>query len=127
MEVIDPGYRYKLGELDGNSVFSTLQFVKRDNPTEKYPGNTTAYPGTTIQEVSKVLIDRVKYLDNREPHEVNPEIIKKFREVIYLLEKRNADKKGISFDIPGRDIFIENPENIETCNTCGHWFCEEHE
>ena len=66
MKVLDPGHDYALNVLDGLlGEFERLTFVKRDNPPEKYPGNNSAHPGTTIQEVCRVLIERLRYVNGQ--------------------------------------------------------------
>lgn len=40
-------------------------FVKREG--EHFPGNVGHYPGTTMQEVLRVLIDRAKYVNSQIP------------------------------------------------------------
>lgn len=56
MKVIDPGHVYDLRSLDGEQL-NRLVFVKREGPS--YPGNVGHYPGTTMQEVLRALIDRL--------------------------------------------------------------------
>jgi hypothetical protein len=59
MKIIDPGHKYELDQLDGEGK-EILTFVKRDTPSERYPGNQGHYPGTNMQEVlrRKRRIDR---------------------------------------------------------------------
>ncbi len=144
MEVIDSGHKYKLSVLD--NVIKTicagcgkedcdscpsgtltsipveqyLQFVKRNNPPENYPGNDRAYPGTTIQEVCRALIDRCKYVNNQEYCSETEVCITYFRRVIIELETRAAkrhnrkEKLQLQHDI----------ENMPTCRNCGHIGCD---
>jgi hypothetical protein len=66
IQIIDPGHKYKLPSLDGKHE-QVLQFVKRcdpGNPT-RFPGNTNAYPGTTIQCVLRALLERFRYLQKQ--------------------------------------------------------------
>jgi hypothetical protein len=93
MEIIDPGHKYRLHCLDGD-LDQTLTFVKRNLPPAKYPGNVSSYPGTTLQEVLRCLIERVQFLDNQESHSINRRIIELLRLSIWLLEVRAAERKG---------------------------------
>jgi len=122
MEVIDAGHKYKLKELDANEGQdrSVLTFVKRCDPPEKYPGNSNSYPGTTIQEVLRALIDRCKYVDNQIPCYQTKWCITLFRNAIWLLEKRAAERHRRTLVSTKQDI-----ENEPTCNLCGHIQCEE--
>jgi len=125
VEVIDAGHRYLLAELDRSEDSikfeqdQILKFVKRNNPPEKYPGNTGAYHGTTIQEVCRALIDRCKYVNNQERCGETEACITYFRQAIVELESRAAKRHGrkvqLAFDV----------ENMPTCRICGHIGCEE--
>jgi len=125
MKVIDPGHMYKIDMLDGylNDPSNFLVFVKRNNPPEKYPGNLNSYPGTTIQEVLRALINRIKYLQNQKGCEEDVILLNIFREGILLLEQRNAREKGRGLLVP-TDIVIED---IPTCPECLHIGCQEHD
>src|SRR5579871_2164805 len=91
MKVIDPGHLYVLNALDGDEGSSVqLRFVKREG--KLYPGNEGHYAGTTIQEVCRALIDRVKYVNSQLPHDHNRVIINCLRLVILLLEERAAER-----------------------------------
>ena len=124
MDISEPGHIFNLDVLDGN-IQETLTFVQRDDPPDKYPGNIGHHPGTTMQEVLRALISRVKYLDNQIPCWQNKRLLNHLREGIEILEDRNAEKKGYSiYKKVGetRDI-----EDIPTCPECLHIGCREHE
>lgn len=99
MRVIDPGHKYEVHVLDNKLPdwqWMHLTFVKRLG--DKYPGNRQpAYPGTNIQDVCRVLIDRLKYLHNQEPHWINPACIVALRVVMNLLEYRAAKRHNRLF------------------------------
>lgn len=134
MKVIDPGHEYRLDFLDGKglqcTVFlsgerniirsDTLTFVKREG--EKYPGNIGKHAGTTIQEVLRVLIDRVGYVDNQVPHARNQYVLAYLREAIYELELRAAQQHGRVLDITSVDR--QSIEVLPTCPKCLHIGCE---
>ena len=124
-KVIDPGHIYEMSIIDSNPIFfQSITFVKRDNPPEKYPGNEGHYPGVIIQEVLRVLIDRVKYLDNQVPAPENYDILIHLREAFWDLERRAHRRHGSAIRVLSKHI-----EEYEPCQTCGHIFCTwcEHE
>jgi len=117
MIVLDPGHRYQLEHLDGVGT-EILSFVKRQG--ENYPGNTSHYEGTNLQEVLRALIDRVKYLNNQIPDYRNQNVLDYLRWSILQLEYRAAERHG-------RDLVINQWQAIEhypTCMLCKHIGCE---
>lgn len=112
MKVIDPGHNYALDQLDGVGAVE-LRFVKRQGPN--YPGNTGAHRGTTLQEVCRACIDRVKYVNNQKPHKNNTTIIYMFRCIIWFLEERAFEQHGIPF----KNIDVRHIEELPT-NIHGH-------
>lgn len=131
MKVIDPGHVYQLEWLDadpeptveeledvGIEGADVLVFVKREG--DGYPGNVGHHAGTNLQEVLRVMIDRVKYLDAQISHENNAGILANLRHSIWLLEQRAAERHGRSFDLS----WAAGIENAPTCKRCGHIGCE---
>lgn len=118
MKVIDPGHKYTLAHLDGEGL-ETLIFVKREGPG--FPGNVGHHPGTNIQEVLRVLIDRVKYLDGQIPHMTNQLVLAHLRNAIQWLESRAAQRHNRP-----QPTFTVEPETMPTCTRCGHIECREH-
>ena len=125
MKVLDPGHHYELTSLDGIdppngvSVPNRLFFVKREGPG--YPGNVGHHAGTNLQEVMRVLIDRVQYLDNQIHDLSNDFVIKSLRDCILHLELRAAERHGRVLPNTRYDI-----ENEPVCATCGHIACNVH-
>lgn len=122
MKVIDPGHEYELFVLDrvrSNEV-ETLGFVKRDGPG--YPGNVGHHSGTNIQDVIRVLIDRVKYLDNQIHCRENGMVLHALRDAIWWLELRASSRHGRFnlFDVVGLGHDIEEHP---FCPMCGHIGC----
>lgn len=123
MKVYDPGHRYEVTLLDTEStadlVFNpnVIQFVKREG--EGYPGNIGHYPGTNCQELIRVLIDRVKYLDNQISCNENLQIIYHLREALIAFEIRAAKrhKRRLTLELHG-------VENLLICYKCGHIGCK---
>lgn len=118
MKVLDPGHRYLLGTLDGHIDHQVeLIFVKRYGPN--YPGNVGSYAGTTIQEVCRALIDRLKYLDQQIPCPENKHAQHYLRAAIWQMEQRAAKRHGRTLDVDPFTI-----EELETCPKCLHIGCE---
>lgn len=121
MIVIDPGHQYSLKTLDGFNL-QYLTFVKREGPG--YPGNEGSYPGTTTQDVLRVLIDRTKYVDAQIHDHRNDEVIHHLRMAIFYLEARAAYRhdrlEEFSRLIAGHTAEIEF---LPTCEKCNHIGC----
>jgi hypothetical protein len=132
VKVIDPGHVYDLDWLDGQPeegilhnakgagpyvIQSRLIFVKRMGET--YPGNLNHFPGTTIQEVLRALIDRVRYLDGQIPDIRNKGVVRNLQDAIWLLEQRAAERHGRTLDITALQI-----EGRPTCPKCLHVGCD---
>lgn len=97
MQILDPGHSYLLLNLD-KTIWEEnqhLRFVKREG--SNFPGNKGKHSGTTIQEVLRALIDRVKYLNSQTQHWINPVLIELFRVCINLLELRAAERHNRKF------------------------------
>ena len=120
MIVRDPGHRYQLRVFDGHRQ-AFLQFVKRNRPAHRYPGNADAECGTMSQEVLRVLIDRAKYLDAQEGAPENPIVLSKLREALYQLEARGARYRGLALP---EHFKVEEIESYPVCEGCGHIFCQ---
>lgn len=91
MRVLDPGHSYELASLDGGEPIK-LEFVKREG--EMYPGNVGHHPGTTLQEVWRATIDRLKYLNGQIPDESDDIAIHYLEMAILCLENRAAIRHG---------------------------------
>lgn len=126
MKVIDPGHVYQLQSLDTLPMVEDqdviLTFVKRVG--KKYPGNVGPHPGTTMQEVIRALIDRLKYVDNQHPHDANESTILHLRDALMALEFRAAELHGRLQDFKDRFAMDDCPEYLLTCPKCLHIGCE---
>jgi len=128
MRILDPGHRYAVNILDGlgnteNGICigkDHVQFVKREG--EGYPGNVGHHYGTNCQELVRVLIHRLKYLDSQIPDHNNIHAIKSLRDVLRELETRAAQRHGLSLP---RDKDLIEIEKLPTCLHCGHIVCKE--
>ena len=117
MRVIDPGHSYALTHLDGN-LEELLTFVKRTGAG--YPGNVGSHPGTNLQEVIRVCMDRVKYLDNQIRHVCNYDALEAFRQALWALEVRAPERHGRILD----PMLYEEIELQPVCVSCGHVACD---
>ncbi|HVX56446.1 MAG TPA: hypothetical protein VHA37_01830 [Candidatus Saccharimonadales bacterium] len=123
MKVIDPGHIYELDILDGYLVRGGghLRFIRWPD----YPHNQQSpHPGTTSQEVIRALIDRVQYLDQKQPSRHNVTVVDSLRIALLALEMQACEQRGRH----GKRL-ISVPEEIElapTCKVCGHIQCAEH-
>lgn len=126
MKVLEAGHQYDLENYDDTDEKTSnyLIFMKRIGG--HYPGNVApAHRGTNCQEVLRVLIDRVKYLNNQIPCIENEEIIRYLRYAIFMFESRAANLHGRPFDKVKDFPYIENRiEEEPTCKTCGHIRCQ---
>jgi hypothetical protein len=116
MRVLDAGHYYELASLDGNSGVQRIQFVKREGL--KFPGNVGHNPGTTSQEVLRVLIDRGFYVNHQIPCWQTRAVIYLGGLMIWLLEHRAA--KRHKRKPPGFYAATFG----EACVECGHVGCE---
>ena len=114
MKVIKPGHRYIIDELDapdGAPETSMIQFVDR--------GHGRNEQGTTCQELLRVLIDRVKFLESELHWERNKEIIFHLRKALLLFEVRALERK-----LEKNQIL---PENLWVNSVDGHWLVKQTE
>lgn len=116
---LDPGHRYELLSLDGHYP-QTLQYVKRCDLQRpwRFPGNTNAHPGTTLQSVQRIQANRVRFLQNQIWAPENVLILFLMRCVLWLLEFRAARRHGKAF-CRG----LDHAEFAPMCPECGHTVC----
>lgn len=104
MKVVDPGHTYELGQLDVGPYTEEphlLVFVKRSGPN--FPGNFGHYGGTTLQEVLRAVVDRLKYVDNQLSSPYTQMALRHAKEAIYCLELRAAERhnRAVTFGVDG--------------------------
>lgn len=120
MQILDQGHKYELATLDGG-LPQTLTFVKRhdeENP-QKYPGNENSYPGTTMQNVIRALLNRFRYVNKQHGCLENIIAIQCLRFTLWLLEFRAARRH--------RKLLLKSFSFVEfkpMCIKCGHTFCK---
>jgi len=86
---IDPGHTYSVEVFDGDEQ-QIIKFMKRD----RFPPNEGNQAGTNCQELLRVLISRVQYLDAQEPCPENQIILHNLRASILAFEVRAAKRHG---------------------------------
>ncbi len=86
------GHRYRLYNFENGIDAQVIQFIHKepnlDDPTKLHLVND----GTTNEEVLEVLIDRMKFLQEKFPCRENAIVITKLEESLMWLEKRTADR-----------------------------------
>jgi hypothetical protein len=120
MKVLDPGHDYLLTSFDGGEPIR-LTFVKRNDPPEEYPGNENAHPGTQLQEVLRVLIERCRYVNGQFPWPQTTMVINNLQASLWLLEQRHAERHGDGGALGGQNVVWLEAAHI--CLTCGHVTC----
>lgn len=122
MKVVDAGHDYELDSYDGGAPVR-LTFVKREG--DGYPLNVGHHPGTNCQEVIRVLIARVKYLQKQIPCDENERIITDLRSCLWAFESRAAKRHERASVFPWQENYqTVAVEDQPTCRTCGHIGCD---
>lgn len=144
MNVLDPGHVYRLSTLDAppkpvadstedpaihaqdvyaydyhnEGVDQTLTFVKRVG--DNYPGNSNPFPGTISQDVIRVLIHRLKFVNGQIPHKFNDSALKSLESALWDLEARAAVIRDLMDYLPKDHQAIYG---APVCAHCGHVVC----
>ena len=122
ISILDAGHTYGLLSI-GKDIFQRfyqrIKFVKREGPN--YPGNVGEQDGIVSQDMIRVLIDRAIYKKNQISCAETDIVIASLRTALFAYEVRAARCRGAVIDLP----FLEDIEQIPTCEICGHIFCDE--
>ncbi len=92
MKIITEGHKYELDDFDENVTSQTLKFIHKEPMTDNGAELKTVNNGTTNEEVLRVLIDRMNYLQGKFPCRENAIVITNLEESLMWLEKRTADR-----------------------------------
>lgn len=91
------GHKYELAKFkdkgpykEGDAII--IQFIEKVPISEGSTELRTVNDGTTNEEVLKMLIDRMQYLQNKFPCRENAIVITKLEESLMWLEKRTKDR-----------------------------------
>ena len=93
MKVVTEGHTYLLDSFEGAPP-QFLQFIHKVPVEGTVAELRTVNDGTTNEEVLRVLIDRMNYLQGKFPCRENAIVITKLEESLMWLEKRTADRKA---------------------------------
>lgn len=108
MRIVDPGHIYALDSLDGDFQ-QVVRFVKR------FRGDLN-HSGTVNQELLRVLIDRIQFLDTEKPWPLNGEILYHLRMALVLHEARTLIRKVEKGQVL--------PESLPASRVDGHFIFE---
>lgn len=92
MKVHTAGHLYELANFENAGTPQLLQFIHKE-PKGETTELITVAEGTTNEEVLRVLIDRMIFLQAKFPCRENAIVITKLEESLMWLEKRTADRK----------------------------------
>ncbi len=103
MKIQTLGHRYELANFQApEAVGQTLQFIEKVPVAEGSKELRTVSDGTTNEEVLKMLIDRMNYLQTKFPCRENALVITKLEESLMWLNKRTADR--VARNVEGKQI-----------------------
>jgi hypothetical protein len=91
MEELIPGHKYAVAHFDNPEDSTIIQFIHKD-VSDKTGELETITDGTTNEELIKVLITRLTYLDNKFPSNFNRASIKALNAALRNLERRTKDR-----------------------------------
>jgi len=92
MKVLKKGHCYQLANVENpfSDEEQTLQFIEKEADEQ---GNLVLVSnGTSNEEVLKVLIDRMQYLNSKLASRENSLVITKLEEALLWLQKRTNDR-----------------------------------
>lgn len=92
MIILTPGHCYELDNFEDKSKTQILQFIFKEPSVEDPSKLVTRRDGTTNEEVLEMLIDRMKFLQDKFPCRENAIVITKLEECLMWLNKRTADR-----------------------------------
>lgn len=93
MKVLIEGHRYLLDSFEGSNT-QGIQFIQKVPCSENSHELRTENDGTTNEEVLKMLIDRMNYLQNKAPCRENAIAITHIETALLWLEERTRRRKA---------------------------------
>lgn len=93
MKVEIQGHVYHLQNFEDVEGTQEIMFVHKEPITEGSTELKTAHDGTTNEEVLKMLINRMYFLQGKMLSRENSIVITKLEECLMWLEKRTADRQ----------------------------------
>src|ERR1051325_1961300 len=92
MKVLTPGHRYELENFEAKqSHGQIIQFIQKEPRDGTF---ATVHDGPMNEEVLRVLIDRLNFLNQKAPCRENSIAITKLQEALFWLEHRTIDRKA---------------------------------
>lgn len=91
MKVLTEGHKYIAANFENPENGQTIQFIEKDSPAGGQL--VTINDGTTNEELLEVLIDRLKFLNNKFSCRENAVAITKLEEAQMWLFKRTRDRE----------------------------------
>ena len=100
MNILTPGHRYELADFEpAQAAPQQIQFIEKVPVIDGEPGELITYKnGTTNEEVLRVLIDRMNYLNAKFPCRENAITITHLDTALLWMEKRTNDRKARSVE-----------------------------
>jgi hypothetical protein len=102
MKVITPGHTYELPNFEDDSERQVLYFIHKEVQNLGSTELVTINDGTTNEDVLKMLIDRMQFLQKAFPCRENALVITKLDEALMWLEKRTKDRENRN--VEGRQL-----------------------
>jgi hypothetical protein len=89
MKELDVGHKYELENFEDKTKNQTLYFINKEKREDKF---ITVYDGTSNEEVLKMLINRMYFLNCLCSCKENSIVITKLEESLMWLDKRTKDR-----------------------------------
>lgn len=93
-KILTLGHKYVADNFEDASTGQVIQFIEKQPKEEGSKEFVTINDGTTNEEVLKVLIDRLGYLDNKFPCEENKQAMFHIQSALDSLNKRTKDRQS---------------------------------
>lgn len=90
MKIITEGHRYLADCFENKAEGVLIQFIEKRVDAENEL--ITVNDGTTNEELLRILLDRMSYLQSKFPCRENAIVITKLDEALLWLEKRTRDR-----------------------------------
>jgi hypothetical protein len=95
MKVLTEGHRYELVNFDDpESKGQIIQFIEKKPASEGSSELVLVNDGTTNEELMRVLINRIQFLNAKFPSRENSISITKIEEALMWQEKRTRDRQS---------------------------------
>lgn len=113
MRILDTGHVYEVHNVDGPGT-QLITFVRRRGDDAQLLPERDRHAGILCQELLRVLVDRVRFLNDEDPCVEDTEIIHHLRDSLRLFESRAARRTIEKLPMP---------ELADACPICHHILC----